>query len=874
MYRKSTDELLEKFHSNRETGLSQEQVINSRGEFGENKLQSKKRQSIFVKFLLQFKDILLIILIIAAIVSLCIDPKEWFESAIIFFVVIVNAILGVFQEDKAEKSLDALKKMSSPTCKVRRDGLVQELSTDQLVAGDIILVEAGDYIPADARLFECSNLQVEESALTGESLAVTKNVAILEGENLPLGDRKNMLFSSTFVTNGHGEAIVTAVGMQTEIGKIAGMLLEKDDSQTPLQIKLAQVGKAIGLIAIIICAVVFVMEKFNGLSWLDAFKTAVALAVAAIPEGLATVVTISLAIGVQKMSKQNAIVKKLPAVETLGCTSIVCSDKTGTLTQNKMTCTELFDGEQLPLANGMTLDEKKVQLLQYFALCCDAKIDIVDGVEKRLGDPTETALIEINNKLGKAFGDIKRVGDLPFDSERKLMTVVLQVGKKFISVTKGAPDNMFKLSVPSPFIEQATNANTNMAERALRVLGLGIKEFDTMPVVDETLEKDMTFLGLIGMIDPSRPEVKVAIEEAKKAGIRPIMITGDHITTATAIARELGIFREGDRAITSEQLEKMSDKELDAHIEEFSVYARVAPKDKVRIVEAWQKKDMVVAMTGDGVNDSPALKKADIGCAMGITGTDVSKEAADMILVDDNFATIINAVEQGRGIYANVKKCVRYLLSSNFGEVLTIFVASIISMFMTDALWGVPLLPIHLLWINLITDSLPAFGLGMDSATKNIMLEAPRPKKEGFFANGMIYKILFEGIIFGALSITAFTIGTVLEGSLAIGQTMTFLTLSTIQLFHSFNVKSDRTLFCKETFNNKFLNMSFLAGFALQILVIYIPGVNTMFKLAPLSIANLATCIGLAAVVIVFVEIFKLIANVAAKKKQAQIVIK
>ncbi|MEI3527499.1 MAG: HAD-IC family P-type ATPase [Bacilli bacterium] len=588
-------------------------------------------------------------------------PREWVESLIIFIVIIINAILGIIQENKAEKSLEALKKMSSPMCKVLRDGKVIPIETIHLVVGDIIMVEAGDFIPADARIIECSHLRVDESALTGESVTVEKISDVIDGiedKEIALGNRKNMLFSSTFVTNGKAKAVVTEVGMKTEIGKIAGMLIGDDNQTTPLQQKLSQVGKVIGIMSIIICVVVFFLEMLTtkGTSdtyLLDAFKTAIALAVAAIPEGLATVVTIILAIGVGNMAKKNAIVKKLPAVETLDSTSIICCDKTGTLTQNKMTVQELYHHTNKKLEN-LTEDDK--ELITYFALCCDAQITNVDGVEKRIGDPTETALIEFNNLYGRPIDKIERVADLPFDSIRKMMTVVVKVNNHYLSITKGAPDIILHHALLSDKEKQEIlNANTNMASRALRVLGLGIKAHANKPECNENLEENLTFLGLVGMIDPARPEVKEAIEVASKAGIRTIMITGDHITTASAIAKELNILKDGYRAISSEELQKMSDEELGNQIEDYAVYARVSPEDKVRIVEMWQKKGKVVSMTGDGVNDSPALKKADIGCAMGITGTDVSKEAADMILADDNFTTIVEAVKEGRGIYNNVK---------------------------------------------------------------------------------------------------------------------------------------------------------------------------------------------------------------------------
>ena len=857
MFNKKKEEILNELQTNETQGLTSVEAEERLKKHGNNELAGKKPESLLVRFLKQFADVLIIILIIAGVVSIIVEPSEWIESLIIFIVILINACIGVYQENKAEKSLEALEKMSAPLCKVIRDGKVVQLSTKNLVPGDIVVFEAGDYIPADARIIEAVNLQVDESALTGESVPVEKHAELIEEDEVPLGDQKNMVFSSTFVTKGRGVGIVTKTGMNTEIGKIAGMLIKEDNTKTPLQMKLAQVAKVIGFLCIIICIVVFVLEYLVTKDILESFKTSVALAVAAIPEGLAAVVTIVLSIGVSKMAKQNAIVKKLPAVETLGSTSVVCSDKTGTLTQNKMTVVEIYRNEIKKPHEELTEEEK--ELIQYFALCCDAKINIVDGVEQRIGDPTETALIEVNNLYGKPIDSIRRLADVPFDSDRKMMSVLVEINDKFVLITKGAPDIVIKNSI-NDGLEYALQVNNNMAVRALRVLAVAVRVFDKLPNhIDENLEKDMTFLGLVGMIDPSRPEVKDAITIATKAGLRTIMITGDHITTAIAIAKDLGILREGHKAISSDDLKKLTDEELFEHIEEYSVYARVAPEDKVRIVNAWQRKGKVVAMTGDGVNDSPALKTADIGCAMGITGTDVAKEAADMILVDDNFATIIDAVQEGRGIYDNIKKCVTYLLSSNIGEVLAIFLASLISLII-DPNFGIPLLPIHLLWINLITDSLPAIGLGMEKADDSLMDLPPRPKTEGFFANNLFVKIALEGMVIGLLTLVSYYIGSLTSGE--VGHTMAFMTLGTCQLFHSYNTKSNHTVFSKKTFNNKVLNLAVLVGFALQLCVIYIPGVNNVvFQFESLSIANLGISVGLAFVIVIVMEIAKLFKN-------------
>ena len=864
MYRKQNMDVVNELGSDVQKGLTSQEIEVRREKYGKNALEEHKKETLLVKFLKSFADVLIIILLVAAVISLIVDPHEWVDSLVIFIVVMLNAILGVVQESKAEKSLEALKKMSSPECKVIRNGVTDKIPSEDLVVGDIILIEAGDFIPADARLIDAVNLQVDESALTGESVPVTKFTDAINGDATALGDRKNMVFSSTFVTNGRGKAVVTDTGMKTEIGKIAGMLGAQKAEATPLQNRLTQVGKVIGIISIFICLGVFALDYFAlGASILDSFKLAVALAVAAIPEGLATVVTIVLAIGVRKMVTENAIVKKLPAVETLGCTSIVCSDKTGTLTQNKMTVLEVFDKGELKLLSD--LNACNHELLNYFSICCDAKIEMVDGVEKRIGDPTETALVELNNKYGCDICWAKRVGEIPFDSDRKLMTVVIEKDGKFISITKGAPDVLLKRLSKSSKIDGVTEAIENMSKRALRVLALGIKVFDKMPEVNLELEQNVEFMGLVGMIDPPRPEVLEAIKVAKKAGVRTIMITGDNIITATAIANELGIMNEGQRAVSSDELDSMSDEELYNRIEEFSVYARVAPKDKVRIVEAWQSKGKVVAMTGDGVNDSPALKKADIGCAMGITGTDVSKEAADMILTDDNFTTIIKAVKQGRGIYANIRKCVKYLLSSNIGEVLVILLAELIAAVGLLPL-HVPLAGIHLLWINLVTDSLPAFGLGMEKPEDSVMLEKPRPKEENFFAQKLGLHIALEGVVVGLLTLSSYVIGFQLYGH-EVASTMAFVTLSFTQLFHSYNVKSERSVISKQAFNNRFLNLAFIVGAIMQLAVVYIPGVNTVFQSVALSIAQIGVAIGCAFAIVIVMEIYKLIAKFVNKNK-------
>lgn len=866
-------ELLKKLKTDELKGLTTEEADKRRTLSGLNKLDEAKKTPMIVRFFQQFLDPLIIILLIAALISILVNPEEWIESLIILAIVLINAILGVVQESKAEKALDALKKLSSPHAKVFRDGKLVEIDSQYLVPGDIIYVEAGDFIPADARIIEQASLRVDESALTGESVSVMKTNEDLDTDNKPLGDQKNKLFSSTFVTYGKGTAVVTEIGMKTEIGKIANILLDTKQEQTPLQHKLTQIGKAIGALSLAICIIVFVMELISGFPASEALMSSVSLAVAAIPEGLATVVTVVLAIGVQKMAKENAIVKRLPAVETLGSTSIICSDKTGTLTQNKMTVVKVYKDGLYDL--NLDLNHEIKEMLTYFAICTDASIDIIDGQEKRIGDPTETALIEANNKYGlnQKAKQIKRLADIPFDSDRKMMSVIVEYNNQILLITKGAFDVLINRSKLIVNKDEIIKANQLMAENALRVLGLGIKVLKEVPKVltSEEVEQDLEFVGLVGMIDPAREEVKDAIKVAQNAGIRTIMITGDHVLTAKAIAKELHILRDNELAISSQELSELSDEELKNNIEKYSVYARVSPEDKVRIVNAWQSKGKVVAMTGDGVNDSPALKQADIGCAMGITGTDVAKEASSMILTDDNYSTIVKAVKQGRGIYENIKKVVHYLLSSNIGEILTIFVALILAQLLSHVdLFNLglgedkalPLLTIQLLWINLITDSLPAFALGMEEPEPTIMNEKPRPKEEGFFANKLGLKIGLQGLLVGFLTLTSFYIGKGREG-IKTGQTMAFMTLSMIQLFHSYNMKSEKSIFNKNLFKNKFLNFSFLLGMALQFLVLYV--LDNLFKVTPLGGIDLLIVLGLSFSVIPILEIVKLFKKILKK---------
>ena len=859
-YHQSAEELAKEFSTDLKNGLNDQQVKDHLEKYGLNELEKVKKQPLIVRFLLQFKDALTLILIAAAIISIIVEPNEWIDSAIIVFVVVVNAILGLVQENNAERALEALEKMASPKAKVIRNGNIMTIDANHVVPGDLLVIEAGDCIASDGRLVECFNLKVDESALTGESVPVDKTSDIMNQEEVPLAERHNMVFASCNVTYGRGIVLVTSTGEENEVGKIATMISQTKKENTPLQDQLDQIGKTIGIVCIVICIVVFGMEMFGGLTVFEAFKTSIALAVAAIPEGLATVVTVVLALSVQRMVKKNAIVKSLPAVETLGSTSVVCSDKTGTLTQNKMTVVKTYlyrhDIELIENCSQGT-----VPLLNYFTLCSDGTISTVAGKEVSVGDPTETALVKAS--LEKGFTkdalneDYPRFNELAFDSERKMMTVFVRHHGKIMSITKGGPDVVFARCQDLD-LEEVNRVNEMMSNDALRVLALGIRYWDEEPkeFTSEVIEQNLTFVGMVGMIDPPREEAKQAVAQAKEAGIRTIMITGDHIVTASAIARSLGILETGYKAIMGDELSRMSDGELVEHIEEYSVYARVAPEHKVRIVNAWKAKGKIVAMTGDGVNDSPALKAADIGCAMGITGTDVAKGAASMILTDDNFATIITSVKEGRGIFDNIKKDVQFLLSSNIGEVITIFGASLIS-FITPYEFGVPLLPIHLLWVNLITDSLPAFALGMEPTEKNVMKRKPRGKNEGFFSGGLGFTIAWQGLMIGVLTLIAYAIGNSQDHT--VGMTMAFITLCGCQLVHSFNVKSSESILNRSLFNNPYLWGALAAGLLLQVVILAVPELSFIFKLQPLNVAQWGICLMLCLSTTLVCEIVKFI---------------
>ncbi len=834
------DEVVKDLATDAQKGLSEQEAQARRARYGENKLAEQKKKSMFVRFLEQFKDVMIIILLIAACVSFGVicyqvfvtgeeSPIEFVEPALIIFIVVLNAIMGLVQESKAEKALEALKNMSAPHARVLRDGKEKFIQASELVPGDVIYLEAGDFVPADARLLTSSNLKSEESALTGESVPAEKDARAEVKENASVGDRSNMVFSGCSLTYGSATAVVTGTGMNTEMGKIANLLAGEKEVRTPLQNKLAQLGKYLGIVALAACAIIFVVGACVGLDWLELFMTAVSLAVSAIPEGLPAVVTIVLSIGVTRMVRKNAIIKRLPAVETLGSASVICSDKTGTLTQNRMTLVRTYvDGGEATAFDPATTDEQTKQLLTWGTLCCDGSVEFEGDREVHLGDPTETAIVLAAHKLGNEKEALNescpRIASLPFDSDRKLMTTVNKIDGKLIAVVKGAFDVMATRCIAGD-IEKARSVNDAMSADALRVLAVGYKELDSVSEepTSEELEYGLTFLGLVGMIDPPRPEAKEAVAVCRKAGIKPVMITGDHVITASAIARELGILLDGDRAITGAELDAMSEEELDQQVEHISVYARVSPENKIRIVKAWQKKGQVVSMTGDGVNDAPALKAADIGCAMGITGTDVAKGAADMTLTDDNFATIVDAVKEGRGIYSNIKKVVGFLLGTNISEVIVVFLAMCI--------WQIsPFISIQLLWINLIGDSLPAIALGMEKLEPDVMDHKPRAKNESIFAHGYGIQIVLQGCMFAGLALASYCIARFGFGLGAEAcSAATFFVLALSQTLHAYNMRSGHSLFKVGPFTNKFLNIVTLIALALIAFVMFTPGVMTVF---------------------------------------------
>ena len=867
-YTQTMSEVLHSLSSDQANGLNSDTVSKLQAQYGPNKLKEKKKKSNLKRFGEQFKDVMILILIAAAIVSFiiaCIEknPQEFFEPLLILLIVILNAIMGVMQESKAEKALDALKNMSAPHARVIRNGKEEIIDATELVPGDIIKLEAGDFIPADARLLYSTSLKCEESALTGESVPSEKDYSADVAENAPLGDRANMVFSGCSVTYGTATAVVTATGMDTQMGKIANLLDTDNNSQTPLQQRLAQLGKYLGLLALAACAVIFAVGVLNNIPPIDIFMIAVSLAVSAIPEGLPAIVTIVLSIGVQRMVKRNALIRRLPAVETLGSASVICSDKTGTLTQNRMTLVKTYYDGDAKENNISDANDNVRRLLTYATLCCDGSVVIEDNNVKHIGDPTETAIVYTTHKMGYTKDDLSslypRLAEIPFDSDRKLMTTVNKISGKNIVIVKGAFDVMSSRCISGDLIK-AKQITENMSKDALRVLAVGYKEIDTLPITptSDELENGLTFMGLVGMIDPPRPEAKTAVEICKKAGIKPVMITGDHVVTSSAIARELGILSGDDIAITGTELDAMTDDEFDKVIAKISVYARVSPENKIRIVKAWQRQNQVVAMTGDGVNDAPALKAADIGCAMGITGTDVAKGASDMTLTDDNFATIVEAVREGRGIYANIRKVIEFLLGTNIGEVVAVFAAML--------LWHKsPFLSMQLLWINLVTDSLPAIALGMEKVEDDVMDKKPKPKNEGIFAHGLGVRVVLQGIMFAVLSLIAFVIGENAMGEQG-GQTMAFMVLALSQIIQSFNVRSEHSLFRIGFFTNKTLNGATAISLAVMLLVLFTP-IGVAFGLVILPWKLYLKAWGLIHIPIVVMEIAKLIRYLLKRNK-------
>ncbi len=904
-FNKSIEEVKEELKVGTQ-GLSDEQVKEKREFYGLNELQAKKKKSLIVKFLEQFKDFMIIILIIAAVISGAVGYYQGegiTDSIIILIVVIVNAIIGVAQESKAEKSLEALQKLSSHVTKVIRNGKVAVIPSKELVPGDIVILDTGDYVPADLRIIESANLKAQEASLTGESVPVDKNTDVINDEKIGLGDRTNMLFSSSLITYGRGKGIVVETGMNTEVGKIAGMINEVEETETPLQQKLNKLGKTLGIVAIVICVIIFIIGLLYGKEPIEMFMTAVSLAVAAIPEGLAAVSTIVLAIGVQRMVKKHAIVKKLPAVETLGSTTVICSDKTGTLTQNKMTVKKVFYNNKLVDLDDIDIDNlgDELEKLTYISMFCnDTKV--LDG--KLTGDPTETALIDMGFKLDfqpPILEKYERVKELPFDSDRKLMTTVHLFPNKYMVYTKGGVDELLSRCNSyaingnvntdiDEYKKEIAKQNEEMAKNALRVLAMAYKELDHEPTDEEmkTIESDLTYVGMVGMIDPPREEVKDAVEKCKTAGIKTVMITGDHKITAIAIAKALGILENEDEAITGSELEEMSDEDLIKNVRKYSVYARVSPEHKVRIVKAWQTNGEIVAMTGDGVNDAPALKTADIGCAMGIVGTDVSKEAADVILTDDNFATIVSSVEEGRRIYDNILKAIQFLLSSNVGEIIILFVAILMTpllskWFNIDVNLITPLLPIHILWINLVTDSLPALALAVDPAEKDIMNRKPLKPKQGVFTKGMTFRVIYQGIMIGVLTLVAFIIGLATpenelpvvniteangivrtlsteEVKVEIGQAMAFTVLALSELVHVFNIRNNKkSIFKTGIFNNSKLILATAVSAGLMLIVLFVPALRNIFSIPVLPAMNILETVILVFIPIVVVEIFKLL---------------
>ncbi|KXA10592.1 calcium-transporting P-type ATPase, PMR1-type [Clostridium perfringens] len=863
-YKKSKNEILKDLDVDEKNGLSSTEALRRLEKYGKNKLETKKKKTLFKQFLSQLKDVMIYILIIAAIISAFLG--EISDALIILLVIIINAFIGVVQESKAEKALDALKELSTPKALVKRDGSLKEILSEDIVPGDIVVIDAGRYIPGDLRLIDTANLKIEESAFTGESVPSEKDASFLPDKEIPIGDQNNMAFMSTLATYGRGVGVVVGTGMNTEIGKIAKMIEQEENDETPLQKKLSELGKILGFLAVVICILIFIISFFQGRDLLEMFLTSISLAVAAIPEGLPAIVAIVLALGVQRMVKKNAIIRKLPAVETLGSVSIICSDKTGTLTQNKMTVTTVYTNDSYIKENEFNLNDNESKLLVDCMVLCN---DATYSEKSQTGDPTEIALLESPFKLNilkeKLEKEFKRIDEIPFDSDRKLMTTVNLVDEKKARVfTKGALDSILsicnKISVNGKLLDFTKEykakvlENSNiMSDKALRVLAFAYKDISKENMVLDSLEKDLVFIGMVGMIDPPRLEVKDSIKLCKSAGITPVMITGDHKNTAFAIANELGIAEDISQAITGHEIDKFKEEEFNEKIINYRVFARVSPEHKVKIVKAFKSHGNIVSMTGDGVNDAPSLKAADIGVAMGITGTDVSKGASDMILTDDNFSTIVSAVEEGRKIYLNIKKSIVFLLSCNLGEILTLFTAILLN-------WNSPLQPIHILWVNLITDSFPALALGVDKTKEDVMNNPPRNPKESIFVKSDKIQLIINGVLIGGITLFAFKLGERLyPDSLIHAQTMAFVVLSVSQLFLSLSLRSNtKSAFSLGLFSNKYLVYSILLGIFLQVIIISISFIANIFKVTPLLLYDWIVVILVSLIPFAINEILKL----------------
>ncbi|MFT8313678.1 MAG: calcium-translocating P-type ATPase, PMCA-type [Clostridium sp.] len=874
-FNKTTEEVIKELNVDPKEGLPAEEAKKRLEKYGENKLSSKAKKTMFQIFISQLKDPMIFILLIAALIS--VFMREISDAIIILVVIFINGIVGTIQEFKSEKAMEALKQLSTPKAVVKRDGDLKEIPSEEVVPGDVIILDAGRYTPADLRLIESANLKIEESALTGESVPSSKDATMsFNTSDVPLGDQKNMAFASTLATYGRGIGIVTATGMDTQIGKIAKMLDESENEMTPLQKKLAELSKILGIAAVAICALIFVISVIQKRDLFEMFLTAISLAVAAIPEGLPAIVSIVLAMGVQRMVKQHAIIRKLPAVETLGAVNIICSDKTGTLTQNKMTVTKFYTADSDSLKNIDDLNINNVSnklLLNNLMLCNDATYT----ENSQTGDPTEVALLEIGVKFNIFKNELEasstRVNEVPFDSDRKLMSTMNRHDKNYIVYTKGATDNLLKISnkiningTIKDFTEdlkaKIMNVSNAMSDDALRVLGAAYKELDNDTISLDNIEKDLVFIGLVGMIDPPRLEVKDSISTCKHSGIKTIMITGDHKNTAFAIAKELGIAETENETISGTELDKLSQDELNSRIDSLRVFARVSPEHKVNIVKAFKTKGNIVSMTGDGVNDAPSLKIADIGVAMGITGTDVSKGASDMILTDDNFSTIVAAIKEGRNIFNNIKKSIIFLLSCNLGEIITLFVAILLN-------WDTPLRPIHILWVNLITDTLPALSLGVDPGDENVMDNPPRNTKESLFSGGSSIFLILNGILIGTLTLIAFRYGEKIYGTEGVhAQTMAFVVLSVSQLFHSFNMRHpEKSIFKTGIFSNKYLVGSVIIGILLQYIVITVPFLSNIFNLFNLTLFDWTFVIAISILTLIINEIAKIFIRASKNKK-------